>query len=460
MTGTGGRMGSGGEPAKGGSNGSGGTPGSGGNDATGGVTGFGGSGSGGSSVTGGSTGNGSGGAVGTGGVVGTGGKPGTGAAGAGGARDGMGGTAGGAGTGADNNVVPVIVDRGPSDVGTQDVPFISVTVCLPGTETCATIDHVSVDTGSTGLRLIASALPSGFKLPQQMTGGKPEAECFTFADGYVWGSVRLADLRLGGETARNMQLQLIGDPAYPTVPSDCKATGSPENTVADFGANGILGISQWVHDCNTYCSMAQTAGYYSCSGTNCTGVAMPIANQLANPISLLGADGNGAVLTFPAVPAAGAATLSGTLTFGVGTRANNALGGAQTLTVDADNMLATVFNGKTMDQSFIDSGTSLLSFDDSSLTQCKSAEAGFYCPTSLAAKTATITGRNNTSTAVKFNVANADTLFKSGFSAFDNLAATGDSSSFDWGFPFFIGRKVFIGFAVPSSQNQNGYVAY
>ncbi len=119
--------------------------------------------------------------------------------GGGGGTGGTGGGGGGGSAGGSGNVVPVIVDNGPNNIGSQDVPFISVTVCVPGTSTCATIDHVSVDTGSTGLRLIASALPSGFTLPQQQTGGNPEAECFTFADGYVWGSVRLADLKLGGE---------------------------------------------------------------------------------------------------------------------------------------------------------------------------------------------------------------------------------------------------------------------
>ena len=383
-----------------------------------------------------------------------------GTAGAAGNGGGGGGTSGGAGTSASNNVVPVIVDRGPNDIGTADVPFISVTVCVPGTTTCATIDHVSVDTGSTGLRLIASALPSNLKLPQQMTGGNPETECFTFADGYVWGSVRLADLKLGGESARNMQLQLIGDPAYPTVPSDCQATGTPENTIADFGANGIIGISQSPQDCGTFCTKAAGTGYYSCRGTTCTGVAMPVANQLANPVTLFDVDNNGVVLTFPTVPETGAATLSGTLTFGVGTQANNALGNARTLTVDTDNLLTTVYGGVTMSASFIDSGTNFLAFNDTSITRCKGQDAGFYCPSSTTTKMATITGRNNVSTPITFSVANTDALLRTGFSAFDDLGGAGFNGSFDWGFPFFIGRKVFVGFALPSNPGGDGYLAY
>jgi hypothetical protein len=273
--------------------------------------------------------------------------------------------------------------------------------------------------------------------------------------------VRLADLKIGGESAGKMQLQLIGDPGFSTVPSDCQATGSAEDTVADFGGNGILGISQSLQDCGSECTQTGTPGYYSCQGSSCTGVAMPLANQLANPVTLFAGDNNGAVLTFPTVPAAGAATLSGTLTFGVGTQANNALGSAQTFTVDADGNLTTVFNSTTMSESFIDSGTNSLSFNDRSLTQCRGEAAGFYCPTTATAESATITGRNNVSTTVTFSVANADTLLQSQFTAFDNLASTGlDSQSFDWGFPFFIGRAVFIGFALPSSPGGNGYVAF
>jgi hypothetical protein len=456
-TAEGGSNGSGGTRSMGGHSGLGGVTGSGGDNAPGGVTGGGGFGAG--SIARGGTG-GTGGSIGSAGIgaAGTGNAQGTGGAGAKGGTSG--GTSGGAGMGAGNNVVPVIVDSGPGEVGTKDVPFISVTVCVPGTATCATIDHVSVDTGSTGLRLIASVLPSNLKLPQQMTGGRPETECFTFADGYVWGSVRLADVKIGGESARNMQLQIIGDPAYPTVPSECQATGTPENTVADFGANGIIGISQSPQDCGSFCTKAGPTGYYACQGTSCTGVAMPVANQLANPVTLFDVDNNGAILEFPAVPETGAATLSGTLTFGVGTQANNALGNARTLTVDSDNMLTTVYGGTTMPESFIDSGTNLLAFTDKSLTRCTGQDAEFYCPSSTVTKMATITGRNNVSTPVTFSVANTDALLRTQFSAFDDLAGGGINNSFDWGFPFFIGRKVFIGFALPSSPGGTGYLAY
>src|ERR1700681_941671 len=55
-----------------------------------------------------------------------------------------------------NNVQPVVVDSGPSlngqPIGANDELFTTITICIPGTSTCQSIDHVLVDTGSSGLR--------------------------------------------------------------------------------------------------------------------------------------------------------------------------------------------------------------------------------------------------------------------------------------------------------------------
>src|SRR5262249_39105922 len=56
-----------------------------------------------------------------------------------------------------SNVLPVTVGAGPANVAPAQA-FASVTVCAPGTTNCQTIDGVEVDTGSTGLRILASAL--------------------------------------------------------------------------------------------------------------------------------------------------------------------------------------------------------------------------------------------------------------------------------------------------------------
>jgi hypothetical protein len=363
------------------------------------------------------------------------------------------------------NVAQVIVNGGPPNTGATDVPYISVTLCIPGTTTCQTIPYISVDTGSSGFRVISSVL-SGLALPQQSaTTGDPLVECMTFDDGYTWGSVRTADLKIGGEVAANIPIQVIGDPTFTAVPSACSSSGPAEDTVSDFGGNGIIGINQLIPDCGDYCSNAADVGtgaYYSCSGSTCTAVAVADADQVSNPIASFASDNNGAVLTFPTISDHGAATLTGSLTFGIGTQSNNGLGSATVQTVDEYANLTTIYNGVTMDESYIDSGTNLLSFNDTSIAQCTGELAGYYCPTTEAMLTAQNKGLNGATTTVSFSIESAQTLFGSGSNtAFDDIGGTGDNGSFAWGFPFFIGRSVFIGLDGATTPGGAGpFVAY
>jgi hypothetical protein len=360
------------------------------------------------------------------------------------------------------NSVPMIVNGGPGNFGSVDVPFISVTLCVPGTSNCQTIDYVTVDTGSTGFRVMSSVLNAGLKLPQENLGSDPLAECYTYASGYVWGSVRMADVKIGGEFAGSVPVHVIADPAVPSVPSDCASTGVSVNTVEDFGSNAIIGVNQLTIDCGQYCaSQAIPTTYYTCPGGTCAATAVPLTQQVPDPASLFTRDNNGVVLDLPSVPAAGAATLSGTLTFGVGTTSNNALGTAKVLTVDDFGNFPTTFNGTTMSTSFIDSGSNTYAFNDSTIPQCTDI-MGFYCPTSPMSLMAQNAGLNGVSTSISFSVANADTLVTTSgnYSAFDNLATTGlDNNTFDWGLPFFMGRTVFVGFAGGGAM-PNGFFAY
>ena len=168
------------------------------------------------------------------------------------------------------NVEPITVDAGPAGLNPTSIntPFVSVTVCVPGTATCQTIDHIEVDTGSVGLRLIASVLTVA--LPALMdASNRPLAECEQFADGTTWGSVATADIKLptSGAKVSAVNVQLIGDLSVGSPPSGC--TGTAENTVATFGANGIIGVGSFVNDCNSTgdCTPgSQSANYYFCTG--------------------------------------------------------------------------------------------------------------------------------------------------------------------------------------------------
>jgi hypothetical protein len=363
------------------------------------------------------------------------------------------------------NTVPMVVNAGPAGTESVDVPFISVSICEPGTNNCQTIDYVSVDTGSSGFRVISSVLTGGLTLPADTVGGSPLAECYTYADGYVWGSVKLADLKIGGEVASNVPIHLIGDPAFASVPSDCASTGESEDTVADFGGNAIIGINQLVADCGDACATtAQPTTYYTCSnGANCTAAAVPVAQQVPNPVPSFPKDNNGVVLEFPSVPAAGAATLTGSLVFGIGTESNNGLGSAGVIPVDDDGNFTTVFNGTTLSTSFIDSGSNSYAFNDSSIPTC-SDMTYFFCPTSTQTFTAQNMGTGGGGmSSVSFTVANADSLFMANgsYAAFNNIGGPWglDNTTFDWGFPFFMGRSVFVGFAEGGAM-PNGYFAY
>ena len=374
------------------------------------------------------------------------------------------------GLSAGQNVMPIIVDGGPAGVDAMNTPYTSVTLCTPGTSTCQTIDHIIVDTGSTGLRIIASALSSSLSLTQQTSGSENLDECLQFADGYTWGSVKVADVQLGAEpTIHSLEVQIIGDPAAASVPRGCASTGISEDTVTTFGGNGILGVGTFQQDCGSTCvaTPAVSGAYYACStssGSSCTAIAVPLAQQIQNPVGMLSSDNNGVAITMPAVAATGSAAVSGSLILGIGTQSNNALVGVTVYQIDPTyGYLTTSFNGGSYTESFLDSGSNALYFPDYSITQCSGNNSGFYCPASTISLTATNQGSNGTSGTISFSVVNADTLFgNASYTAASGLGGTAiGPGSFDWGFPFFFGRTVFTSLEGTSSGGASGpYFAY
>src|SRR5579871_6987714 len=102
-----------------------------------------------------------------------------------------------------NNVQPVMVNSGPTGNYANGI-FTSVTVCMPSSSTCQTINGVLVDTGSYGLRLLSSAGGGALtmSLPQQNgSNGNPVGECAEFVSGFTWGPVVTADVQIAGEKA-------------------------------------------------------------------------------------------------------------------------------------------------------------------------------------------------------------------------------------------------------------------
>ena len=365
------------------------------------------------------------------------------------------------------NEMTVTVDRGPTVAGNVNQPFVSVTVCAPGSTTnCQTIDHVLVDTGSTGLRLaadvISPALLAGMSA-QRDGNGDDLLECQAFVVGYTWGSVKLADVKLGELVAGNLPIQVIGDPAAPAVPVACSSRGSgiAMNDMAGLGAKGILGVDSFIEDCPGCAQQSTYPVYFTCPGGICSTAQVAAASQVQNPVAALPSDNNGILLTMPSVPATGATNVQGSLIFGVGTRSNNTLGSATVFDLDQYGEMRTWYKN-TSYWSFLDSGSNGLFFPDAAITECVGGLAGFYCPASTLSLSADIAGAaTNNWTTYGFEVASAATLPAN--TAFPNLAGDwpGASPYFDWGMPFFYGRRVFYAIDGRSTPAGNGpYVAF
>jgi hypothetical protein len=180
------------------------------------------------------------------------------------------------------NVASITVD---GDFNTLNSLFVSVEICQHGSTTnCVTVDHVAIDTGSIGLRVLANSLTTlnaafltsvptvtaTASTNANLTG--PLAECEQFGGGYTWGSVRNVDISIPGtnETASNIPMQVIGDlgVSQPTCAQESttgfQLAGEDYTTMTanpltntNLGSNGLLGISLFQWDCLACISTAQ-----------------------------------------------------------------------------------------------------------------------------------------------------------------------------------------------------------
>ncbi len=261
------------------------------------------------------------------------------------------------------------------------------------------------------------------------------AECLPFADGYAWGDVAVATLRLGGETASSIPIQVIDDSQQPAlaVPGSCSGRGGPLNSVDAFDANGVLGVGLFLQDCGEGCVQSSTFDYYySCTPAgNCTPATLSLGDQVSNPVASFASDNNGVILQLPSINATGAVSATGYLVFGIGTENNNGLGGAGIYNVDGNGNFNTIFGGSML-AGFIDSGSNALFFLDGSLPLCGAAGTGgasFFCPSTTESLSATNTGHNGTTSSPSFQVANLNNINNNNFAISD---AAGPSEQREW----------------------------
>ncbi|WP_144140023.1 DUF3443 family protein [Paraburkholderia sp. BCC1884] len=364
------------------------------------------------------------------------------------------------------NTVPVTV--GATAINNQ--PMVSVTVCPPGSSAnCATINNVIVDTGSVGLRLVSSAIPSATAalLTREPDGnGQTLAECALFGSGYAWGTVQQADVLLSGETASSVPIHVISDPALITAaPTDCtQGGGRALVTTSDLHANGILGIGSGQTDCGLACqNTVQTQFYYTNAGNT---AQVLLANQITNPVAKFATpDNNGVILEMAQVADTGSASTYGTLVFGIDTQANNALTGtgASLIPTDVYNDFTSNYGGFTYSRTFFDSGSTVMFFPDLTIPTQIVSSTQYYVPSTPVGRTATLAGSNSSSITLGFNIASVLTLAATGNHAFNNIGAYQASPhQFDYGLPFFFGRHVYYGIDGKTSTGGGvgPYVAY
>jgi len=364
----------------------------------------------------------------------------------------------GGSNGGGNNVLPVVANAGPANNYINGL-FTAVTVCVPGQSNCQTVNGVLVDTGSVGLRVLSSALTLSLP-PQTAAGGGQVLECAQFQDGFTWGPIAMADVKLSGKQASGIPIQVIDESRFP-IPQQCTSTGSSEDTLDSLGANGILGVGLFREDCGPACASlgaSNPAFYFGCPSSGCVVIAQPNAQQLQNPVWLFSGDNNGIMIQLPSVPEAGTTAISGSLVFGIGTQSNNALGSARVLTTDAAGNFTTLYNGQSYTDSFIDSGSNGLFFLDAMTTGlplCTSSK-DFYCPAQTRSLSASQRGANGAVSSFQFSIGDADTV-PNQFAVYGELGGP-NAGSFNWGLPFFFGRTIFV--AIEGQSAPGGIAPY
>lgn len=365
------------------------------------------------------------------------------------------------------NVLPLAVHL-DSAVTTNNIPTVSVTLCVPGytdSAHCQTIPDMLVDTGASGLRVVASVLTPALQqalVPETANGGNV-AECLQYVESAVWGSVSQADVWLGtdpttgtpaagAEYAKSVPIHIMGSSNVPSAPSSCSSTGPVQDTVAAFGSNGTIGVSPAVLDGEPL--------YYTCSATSCTQATLPSSAQIPNPVGRLPVDNNGVVLQVNALSSGNAqASGSGSLILGIGTETNNQL--ASTTKIDYVNsgygMNDIKFqvgsnSSKTLNSNYydaFDSGTNWLVFPSLSGLSSVSSSSGLFTPSSPTQVAMTVTDANGTVTSgYSFTVAKYSNTTLNSDAALSQIG--GEDSIVLIGFPYFYGKTLY--FAMDGAQ--------
>ncbi len=214
------------------------------------------------------------------------------------------------------NQIPVYMDK----VKTNS-PMVSITICEPGTNHCQTINRISLDTGSIGLRLNASVLKLKLPYVTNQQGGHVD-ECVDFGGGSTYaGPIQYADVRVGGLVAKKLRIQFYNDKV------DLGGQGGYGGCESTATSNGILGIGPLdKYECPS--SVGSCPTYFLCKegSLECSPLSqLPPHVALDNPIYNLESNNNGFMLSFPKLNQPINGPITGKLTFGVGFQQDNSI---------------------------------------------------------------------------------------------------------------------------------------
>lgn len=345
------------------------------------------------------------------------------------------------------NAIPVVANGGINNNYINALSG-SINICQPNTQNCYTVNNVLFDTGSEGVRILASALPTNFLTPISTNNGN-ESECAVFADGVTFGNVALAQVQLGGLTSSSIPVQIIGQ-SNSYIPTACSDMGKAMQTVSNLGANGIVGIGAFQADCGLGCANNSNNNYYySCqSGTGCSSTSMPEAQQLTNPIIAMPTYNNGTVISFPNISTSGVTAVNGYIYMGIGSATNNTYN-VNVIPLNSVGEMNVNYKGTIYPNSFLDSGSSIYGLIDSTMNTCSVSGNNFFCPEGLVNIPIVASDTNNVQNiSSQITVNDATTLLSSGNIVFNDLATPliGTlSNGIDLGLSFFFGKNIITG---------------
>ncbi len=361
---------------------------------------------------------------------------------------------------AHDNVTSIIVDSGYNESG-SNIPYVTVTICKPGTLQCQVLDHVILDTGSTGFKIDQSQLTLN-DLPIITYSDLPLYECALYGAGYLFGSLAYADIKLSGETAINIPIEIINDGSQDGVPTSC-SNGVSFVDLSALGAKAIIGINVISNPNNTYFPLVYTSSNQESYSLIADPNTIPVKLNV-NPIAAFIADNNGAILQLPFVDNTSNTPIDGTLTFGLNTQADNIVSESIYKLLGSPNQIDYIGafiadSGELVTQAIFDSGTPVLAFYSTVINQCPESGdmAGYYCPDNGVQLWTSILTNYSSGVVVPINELIESYAFSEKFSVVPFLGYMMDASEnlTIYGLPAFFGRSIYLGFEGNSTDRVN-----